>query len=192
MPRRSSDRSRFLLAEATARLISEQGISDYSLAKRKAARQLGLADGHAMPSNEEVDLALIERQGLYEPGEHAQNLQVLRREALEVMTVFSRFEPTLTGAVASGAVSEYSLIELEVSVESSKDFEQFLVNREIEFKIQDRGAHMGYLIYAEPVDVTVRLVSPDWRHTTGGQRPRMNMQQLQRAIEISGEPRGAV
>lgn len=178
--------ARARIADLAARLIAEHGIRDYGLAKRKAARQLGLPEGLGLPSNEEVDAALIERQALYEPEEQAQQLAELREQALEVMREFARFDPVLTGAVASGAVSEHSLIELEITADTSKDFEQFLLNRDIGFKVQDRGARMAYLIYAEPMDVVVRLIPNEGHHAAGGGRPRLSLRQLERLLQEAG------
>ena len=169
--------ARALIAELAAQFIVERGIQDYGLAKRKAARQLGLPEGQGLPSNEEVDAALILRQDLYEPEEQAETLAQLRSQALAVMRVFARFMPVLTGAVATGAVSEHSLIELEITADSSKDFEQLLVNQGIEFRIQDRGGRMGYLIYAEPADVLVRLIPAETRHAPHNGRPRLSLRQ---------------
>ena len=156
--------ARARIAELAARIIAEHGLHDYALAKRKAARQLGLSDGHGMPSNEEVDAALLERQSLFEPEEQVAMLDRLRRQAMEVMQVFERFRPVLTGGVASGAVSEHSLIELDIPQDASKDFEQFLINRNIGYKVQDRAARMAYLIYGEPADILVRMVPLETRH----------------------------
>lgn len=177
--------ARARIADLAAQFIAEHGIQDYSLAKRKAARHLGLPEGQGLPSNEEVDAALIQRQDLYEPEEQAELLARLRAQALAVMRVFARFSPVLTGAVATGAVSEHSLIELEIAADSSKDFEQFLVNQGIEFKVQDRGVRMAYLIYAEPADVQVRLVAEDNRHAQNNGRPRLGLRQLEKlTIEV--------
>lgn len=178
-----TSQTRALIADLAARFIAEHGIRDYGQAKRKAARQLGLPEGHGLPTNEEIDQALIERQSLYEPDEQMALLAELRTEALTVMQVFERFNPTLTGAIASGAASEHSVIELDIQVDSSKDFEQYLVNQDIEFKVLDRGGQMAYLIYAQPVDVLVRLPSKEHRHTQAGYRPQLNLKQLSKLIE---------
>jgi hypothetical protein len=176
---------RALIAEAAARFIAEHGIRDYGLAKRKAARHLDLPEGHSLPSNEEVDQALIARQNLYDPAEQAALLLRLRNQALEVMEIFEHFHPVLTGPVASGAVSEHSNVELDIQTESSKEFEQFLVNRGIEFKIQDRAGQMGYLIFAEPADVLVRLPIRDGHGGQAGHRPQMTIKQLRKLTEAA-------
>lgn len=184
MPRHNPDatgkgaQARARVADAAARLILEHGISDYGHAKRKAARQLGLPQGASLPSNEEVEQALIQRSTLFEPAEHHALLTRLRRQALEVMQVFQRFEPRLTGALTVGAVSEHSAIELDIQADSSKEFEQFLINQEIEFKSMDRNGHSAYLIYAQPADVWVRLQEPG-SHTGGhGAKPSLTLDRL--------------
>lgn len=174
--------TRAQVAELAARLMAEHGLHDYAVAKRKAARQLGVPEGHGMPSNEEIDAALAERQALFQPEEQAGLLADMREQAREVMRVFSRFEPALTGGVASGVVSEHSLIELEIAEDASKDFEQFLVNQGIAHKVQDRAGQMAYLLYSEPADILVRLVTQGARHTHA---PRLSLERLEKLLAES-------
>jgi hypothetical protein len=171
------------IAEAAARLIAEHGIRDYAQAKRKAARSLGLPEGHSLPSNDEIDAALVYRQSLFEPAEQAQRLLHLRQQALAVMREFEDFSPILVGLLASGIASEHSLIELDLDAESSKDFERFLINRGIEFKIQDKGGRMAYLIYSEPTDVLVRLNPGDTHHGGSGPRIRLTREHLEKLLQ---------
>ena len=48
-----------------ARLIAEHGLTDWTLAKRKAVRQLLLPDTTALPSNEEIEAALTDHHALF-------------------------------------------------------------------------------------------------------------------------------
>ena len=43
------------IAAAAARLMAEDGIDDFALAKRKAARQLGASDTESLPRNDEIE-----------------------------------------------------------------------------------------------------------------------------------------
>jgi hypothetical protein len=62
MPRHESQRPsashRASIASAAARLMAEDGITDYHQAKRKAARQLGLPEHTSFPDNAEVEAEL--------------------------------------------------------------------------------------------------------------------------------------
>lgn len=187
MPTRDarSRQARARIADLAAQFVADHGIRDYGLAKRKAARQLGLPESRDLPTNDEVDEALIGRARLYVPTEQAAILAGLRAQAREVMRHLERFEPLLAGSVVSGAVSPHSLIELDMHTDSSKDFEQFLLNQGIEFKIQDRGGRMAYLLFAEPADVLVRLLPTAARHGVGGQT-RLSLAQLDQLADAGG------
>jgi hypothetical protein len=42
---------------------------------------------------------------------------------------------------------------------------------------------MAYLIYAEPTDVWVRLLSADNHHTQSGSRPRLTLSQIEKLVD---------
>src|SRR5208282_6406709 len=87
------------LAYHAARLMAEDGITDYASAKRKAAKQMGAADTHHLPSNQEVDDALHSYRALYQQDSHPDILHQLRKEALAAMHLLEPFQPYLTGSV---------------------------------------------------------------------------------------------
>ena len=173
---------RIRIAQLAARLMAEHGIRDFALAKRKAARQLGAPESHSLPGNDEIEAAIRAHQSLYRPDEHKRLLQALRRQALEVLEAFQRFDPVVVGGVLSGTVSRHSDIEIELYADSSKDFEQYLLNEGIEFKVKDRNGQGLYLLYSEPADVWVRILPTENRHAGGRNRQegprRMNAKQL--------------
>ena len=71
------------IAAAAARIMAEDGVDDYALAKRKAARQLGAAAGEGLPANEEIEAELRAYRALYQEDEHPEQLAELRRGALD-------------------------------------------------------------------------------------------------------------
>ena len=48
------DRARQVLAQEAARIIVEQGIEDYHVAKIKAAARLGMSERGSLPGNTEI------------------------------------------------------------------------------------------------------------------------------------------
>ncbi|MCI0516228.1 MAG: hypothetical protein L0Y45_00180, partial [Woeseiaceae bacterium] len=60
-----NDRARLVLAQEAARIIAEQGIADFRLAKTKAAERLGMRDHGSLPGNAEIDRALGEHLLLF-------------------------------------------------------------------------------------------------------------------------------
>lgn len=142
MPRRKpsppgSTHLRQSIASAAARLMAEDGIGDYGLAKRKAARSLGATDSESLPSNEEVEAELRAYQSLFQGEEQAERLHELRQAALEAMAFLQDFRPYLTGAVLDGTAGRYAEIELELYADSAKDVEIFLLSRNISYEHAD-------------------------------------------------------
>lgn len=129
---------RELIAQTAARMIAEDGVQDYALAKRKAARQLGAADTHSLPSNSEVQQALRLHQELYQKDEQAHRLRQLRTEALAAMRLLERFNPYLTGSVLSGTATRHSDINLQLFTDSAKEVELFLLNRNTPYETGEK------------------------------------------------------
>jgi len=130
------------IAQLAARLMAE-GIEDFALAKRKAARQLGVSDAQHLPNNSEVEQALRAYQALFgqalHPGEdHQTTLRKLRAQALRIMRELERFDPLLTGSVLRGTATPYSDINLMLFADSQKDIELHLLNRDLPYKTSDK------------------------------------------------------
>ena len=144
-------RLRTRIAQAAAKLISE-GLSDYHAAKLKAARQLGCVDNNALPDNHEIEAALREHQSIFAADTQPEALAALRHTALRAMrwlqieakalTALGRgdeaaFAPWLTGAVLNGTANEFGEIELELVGVEAKTIEFMLLNRGVEFELQE-------------------------------------------------------
>jgi hypothetical protein len=131
------------IAAAAARIMAEDGIDDFGLAKRKAARSLGAADTEALPANDEIEAELRAYLALYQAEEHPQRVAELRAVALEAMHALERFHPYLTGPVLKGLAGPYAAIELQLFPESTKDLEVFLLDRGIAFETQEARRYSG-------------------------------------------------
>src|SRR5712675_1615681 len=117
MPKESKvkqQQMRTRIAAAAARMMAEDGLEDFALAKRKAARQLGAEDTQALPKNEEIEAELRAYQSLYQGEEQRERIHHLRERALEAMRLLERFRPYLAGAVLKGTAGRYSDIDLQL------------------------------------------------------------------------------
>src|SRR5258706_11725550 len=131
------------IAAPAARIMAEDGIDDFALAKRKAARQLGAVDTHSLPRNDEIEAELRAYRALYQAGEHPELVAELRRMALDAMRALERFSPYLTGPVLSGLAGPYAEIDLQLFPDSAKDVEIFLLDRNITFSTQEGRRYSG-------------------------------------------------
>lgn len=127
------------MAQIAARLMAEQGIRDFRVAKQKAAQHLGIDVRQSiLPKNSEIEAALAEHQRLFASDQQPAELQSMREAALQAMRLFSEFKPRLVGDVLSGLANGYSDIQLHVFAEHSESFDLFLERQGIPFEIVDR------------------------------------------------------
>jgi hypothetical protein len=147
--RQTATRAR--IAAAAARLMAEDGIDDFALAKRKAARQLGVPDAQALPANDEIEAELRAYLALYQAEEHPQRVAELREIALDAMQTLERFNPYLTGPVLKGIAGPYAEIELQLFPDSVKDVEIFLLDRKLTYDTQEGRRYAGDRVRAVSV-----------------------------------------
>ena len=134
-----AQRDRTRIAQAAARLIAEHGITDWSLAKRKAARQLMLPAATALPSNEAIEQALSDHHALFGGDAHAESLRQQRKEALAWMRKLDRWEPLLVGGVAAGWATVHSDVRLELVADDPKAIEMALASAGIAYAASPPG-----------------------------------------------------
>ena len=114
----NGDRARQTLAQEAARIIVEQGIRDYRVAKMKAAEHLGMNTRGALPGNAEIELAISNHLVLFGGDSHSDFLQLMRETALSAMDLLSAYTPRLIGPVLHGTADENSAINLHVFADS--------------------------------------------------------------------------
>ena len=136
------DLMREQLAHQAARLMAEDGITDYAFAKRKAAKQLGATDTQHLPSNQQVEDALRSLRALYQHESHPSVLRQLREEALVAMRLLEPFHPYLTGSVLNGTAGEQSDINLSVYSDDEKAVMMFLLKYDLPFESGEWRAHL--------------------------------------------------
>jgi hypothetical protein len=145
------------LAAAAARIMAEDGVDDFALAKRKAARRLGVLETQSLPSNDEVETELRAYRALYQAEDHPELIEDLRRIALDAMHTLERFSPYLTGPVLTGTAGPFADIELQLFPDSAKEVEIFLLDRNIPFTTHETRRYAGDRAHA------VSLISLAWQ-----------------------------
>ena len=136
--RRQSAQRRHM-AQIAARLMAEQGIRDFRVAKQKAAQHLGLdVRQSVLPKNREIEAALAEHQRLFAGDEQPAQLRAMREAAIQAMRLFVDFQPRLVGDVLSGLADDHSDVQLHVFAEHSESFDMFLQGQGIPFEIVER------------------------------------------------------
>lgn len=154
------------IALEAARLISEHGIRDFGMAKRKAAQHIGVSDEGFLPRNREIEEALREHQRLFRTDAQPRALRARREAARDAMRFLERFEPRLVGAVLEGTADAHSPVSLHVFDDSPENVSGFLREHGIVFETRahtlrldrQRSAEFPVLLFdagGVPMDVTV-------------------------------------
>ena len=129
------------LAQLAAEYMAETGSQDFQLAKNKALHQFGAIDSYDLPSNKEIQQALVSYQSLFRADTQPQQLKKLRQSALEAMHFFSKFNPRLTGNVLSGTADVNSAIYLHLFVDTSEEVAVFLMDNNIPYDEELKRFH---------------------------------------------------
>ena len=137
-PNPRADLLRQAVAEEAARIMREQGVDDFLLAKRKAAERLGVTDASILPRNTEIEAALVAHQRLFAADRHEAGLASLRRSALEAMRLLADFQPRLVGPVLTGTASPHSEINLHLFTESAEAVSIRLEERGVPHEVLER------------------------------------------------------
>ena len=154
------------IALEAARLISEHGIRDFRMAKRKAAQHIGVSDEGFLPRNREIEEALREHQRLFRADEQPHALHARREAARHAMHFLDRFEPRLVGAVLEGTADTHSPVSLHVFEDVFENVAGFLHDHGIAFESRARTLRLDRARSGEfpvllftandvPMDVTV-------------------------------------
>ena len=195
MPRqdrlRPSASARASIASAAARLMAEDGITDYHHAKRKAARQLGLPEHTPFPDNAEVEAELRAYRSLYQDEEHEERLLALRHTALDLLELLADFRPYLTGSVLDGTAGAHSNIDILLFPDSAKEVEIFLLNRNIDVEhVEARSDRVDAVLVMETdtADANLIVLAPHlervaFKHRDGRTRERIRADALRELLK---------
>ena len=139
MAKENIQQLRQLIAQQAARMMAEDGISDFSYAKKKAGRQFDTVDNGVLPSNAEIEDELKLYNALFLSDEQPENLRQLRKSALFTMQLLEKFNPHLTGSVLDGTAGLGSETHIHLFADSLKDVEMFLLNQDIPFETNEKS-----------------------------------------------------
>lgn len=148
MSQRQDIRLRHLLSQECARIMANEGITDFLAAKRKASARLGISGKKYLPTNVEVEQALLEYQRLFQAPAQEQQLNALRQTALEAMRFLNRFRPRLVGQVLIGTATRHSVINLHLFADTPEDVMFFLMEHDIPFATSERRLRIDNNNYA--------------------------------------------
>lgn len=163
---KNDQRIRQQLAVDAARIMSQEGISDFHIAKLKAAERAGIQQPQYMPSNIEVELALKQYQAIFRSVEQATRLNTLRTTAITIMRLLKNFSPRLVGPVLRGTADTHSVISIHLFSDNGQALDWLLLEHHIPFTISECEYRFNnnelrrqprYLVKDDDIDVELTL-----------------------------------
>ena len=142
-PSRLEAQLRQQISVEAARIMSDEGVRDFQVAKRKAAERLSIPDNKHVPTNQEVEEALREYLELFHAKRLSGVLETLRKCAIEAMRFLADFKPRLVGSVLRGIVTPESRIQIHVSADTPEDIGLLLDDHNIPFEENDKRMRYG-------------------------------------------------
>lgn len=179
----------------TARILCEEALWDYRTAKLKAALRLGLSPRAALPENARIQTAVIDYQRLYGGTVYHQRLQQCRDTAVQALMLLAGFEPRLTGAAVSGAITQGHRVQLHGFADMPETLDFFLQDQGIPYEQGERlyryadGSKQTVPLSrfeAGKIGVDVAMFDPDLLHrpplspSDGLPMRRLDLQQARR------------
>lgn len=154
------------MAYEAARIIVEQELSDFERARRKAAERTGILDRRNWPSNELIHEAVLAQRRLFSTQTHRDDLERMRRGALEAMRTFVRYSPRLVGNALSGAGGIEQGVQILLFAERPEDVVLDLIDQRIPWQDRERSFRysggerrthpvLGFLAGDLPVELVV-------------------------------------
>ncbi|WP_236717311.1 hypothetical protein [Acidihalobacter prosperus] len=144
------ERQRILVAQECARIMLEEGVHDFAMAKHKASQRLRVVGRRHLPSNREIEAAMQDHRRLFFDEEDRAALHELRERALQAMQLLEGFQPRLVGAALNGTAGLGSRAVLHVFAEAVEDVIFVLMDRRISYRESERVLREGRMARAYP------------------------------------------
>jgi len=162
--RKKHNQQRTLLIQTAAKLMYEEGVSQYLDAKKIASKRLYGKQLKNLPSNGEISDELYRISQFQRPIEHKEQLYFMRMRAIDVMKELQPFSPRLIGSVSTGRIREGSDIDIHVFCDDIQDLCVYLDNLDWKYEMDEVAIQQGgklveythiYCTFDYPVELSV-------------------------------------
>lgn len=130
--------SKQLIAQTAARIMHEQCLQDYGLAKRKALESLGLPAHTALPENQLINAALQEHLALFATDADNQWAKALTNAAQQASAFLQDFTHYIGGSLASQTAKEEDRLEIHLYHDTPEALLWHLQDNHIPYREQER------------------------------------------------------
>ncbi len=136
--RKSKHRVRCDVRYEAARIMAEEGVRDYKMAKEKAVRRVGATAGQIVPTNLEIEESLAEHLQIFQRESVSSAHRKYLRTACELMQLLCAYSPFAVGAVLTGNITSSRPIEMHVFCDTIEEVFELLEKNAQRLRIADK------------------------------------------------------
>ncbi len=175
MGKPSDQRLRVCVAQEAARIILDEGINDYQLAKHKALERIGVHDRGALPRNIEIEQAIREHRQLFFTEADYRHQSKLWHAALAAMERLRNFRPRLVGSLLEGTAGRHSHVNLHVYSDAVEEILFVLLDLGIAYRSVERRINFGSEVRCYPglqfMEADIEVLAVVFSHKENRQPP---------------------
>ena len=148
------------IAITAARLVVEEGL-DYSAAKLRAVKQLGLPARTSLPSHDEVEAEVRDYIALFCADTQPAELVALRELAYLWMQRMAEFRPYLGGSVWYGTATKLSDIYIALFCDDPKSTEIALIDHSADYMTRSIKGFDGGMVEALSIHAPCKALNTE-------------------------------
>lgn len=126
------------IAHIAAKILADEGINDYLLAKQRAVQRLHLPENSALPKNAVVHQCLASHLEIFDKNGLAKRQVKFRRLAIQIMEMLEAFQPLVVGSIVDGVITKTSRLQIHVFAPTAEDVAVVLIDQNIPYELTEQ------------------------------------------------------
>jgi len=185
------------IAQQAAKLVADHGMNDFDMAKKKAAKMLGVSilQQGVLPTHQEIQQELALHQRIFPSEKLAEHVHTLRQKALRTMQILKSFKPYLSGMVLEGTATLHTPISIHVIADTCEEVMIHFINLQIPYDASEQRLTLNnkkvetfpmFRIYLadSPIEITV-LPEDSLKYTP--RSPRASIEEVGELLNSSSQ-----
>jgi len=126
------------ISRLAAKILAEEGIDDYLLAKQRAVQRLHLPGKTSLPKNSEIHKYLAEYLELFDKDGLTRRQTQSKKLAQKIMDMLEDFQPLAVGSVVDEIITKTSRIQIHLFAPTPEHVATALIEKNIPYQLTEQ------------------------------------------------------
>lgn len=126
------------ISRLAAKILAEEGINDYLLAKQRAIQRLHLPAKTGLPKNSEIHKYLAEHLEIFDRNRLTSRQAQFRKLAQEIMDMLEEFQPLAVGSIVDGIITKSSRLQIHLFASTPEHVATTLMEKNIPYQLTEQ------------------------------------------------------